>query len=268
MIPMRNGARGLVAILLCAAFAGGVAHAQLIEQFAPQRPSGCCLLASATRLTESLADWNQLGRYHQANSELMRQPVPKDRVVFMGDSITDGWRLADSFPGKPYVNRGIGGQTTAQMLVRMYPDVIALKPAAVIIFAGTNDIAGNNGPQTLTMIQQNLMAMVELAKVHGIKVILCSVMPITDAKTAAPDRGGAPINQSGTRPPADILKLNAWIRSYAQTAGAGFADYYAATAGQDGMLRANITADGLHPNAAGYELMAPVASTAINAALK
>jgi acyl-CoA thioesterase I len=259
---------GLVAVAMCAALTATTARAQLIEQFVPQKPAGCCLLANATRLTEQLADWNQLGRYQQANIELMRQPVPKDRVVFMGDSITDGWKLEGSFPGKPYVNRGIGGQTTAQMLVRMYPDVIALKPAAVIIFAGTNDIAGNNGPQTVTMIQQNLMAMVELAKAHNIKVILCAVMPITDAKTNPPERGGGPINQSATRPPADILTLNVWIRSYAQTVGAGFVDYHAATAGTDGMLRAEITSDGLHPNAAGYALMAPVASVAIAAALK
>ncbi len=265
---MTTNRAGLFTILLSAVLLGETAQAQLIEEFAPQRPAGCCLLSNATRLTEQLADWNQLGRYHQANIELQRQPVPKDRVVFMGDSITDGWRLTESFPGKPYVNRGIGGQTTAQMLVRMYPDVIALKPAVVVIFAGTNDIAANNGPQTLTMIQQNLMAMVELARGHGIKVILCSVMPITDAKVAAPERGGAPINQSRSRPPADILKLNAWIKTYAQSAGAGFVDYYAATVDANGMLRAETTADGLHPNAAGYALMAPVVSAAIGAALK
>jgi lysophospholipase L1-like esterase len=257
-----------VIVLTCAVLMTVTAHAQLIEDFAPQRPSGCCLLGNAMRLAEQLADWNQLGRYHQANAELMKQPVDKARVVFMGDSITDGWKLNESFPGKPYVNRGIGGQTTAQMLVRMYPDVIALQPAAVIIFAGTNDIAGNNGPQTLLMIQQNIMAMAELARAHGIKVILCSVMPITDAKTAPPERGGGPVNQSRTRPPADILKLNAWLKSYAQSTGAGFADYYTATVGDDGMLRADRTNDGLHPNAAGYALMAPVASAAIAAALK
>ncbi len=161
-------------------------RAQLVEEFAPPRPAGCCLLpANAQRLTEQLADWNQLGRYAQANRELMGKPVPRGRVVFMGDSITDGWDLAAGFPGKPYVNRGIGGQTTAQMLVRFYPDVIALQPAVVAIFAGTNDIAANNGPRTPTMIQQNIMAMVELAKVHGIRVVLCALMPVTDAKTAA-----------------------------------------------------------------------------------
>jgi lysophospholipase L1-like esterase len=266
MLMWRNGLRA--AVLCAGAVVASAAHAQLIEDFAPQRPAGCCLLSNATRLTEQLADWNQLGRYHQANIELLKQPAPKDRVVFMGDSITDGWRLAESFQGKPYVNRGIGGQTTAQMLVRMYPDVIALKPAVVMIFAGTNDIAGNNGPQTFTMIQQNLMAMVELAKLHGIRVVLCSVMPITDAKTAPLDRGGASIIQSRTRPPADILKLNAWIKSYAQSVGAGFADYYTATVGADGFLRAEHTNDGLHPNAAGYELMVPVAAAAIATALQ
>jgi len=255
-------------LLLLAALCSLPLRAQLIDEFAPTRPAGCCLLSNATRLAEQLADWNQLGRYHQANLELLRQPAPRGRVVFMGDSITDGWRLADSFPGKPYVNRGIGGQTTAQMLVRMYPDVIALRPAAVIIFAGTNDIAGNNGPQTLTMIQQNLMAMTELAQAHGIRVILCSVMPVTDARTAPPERGGGSINQTRARPPADILKLNAWIRSYATSVKAGFADYYAATVGEDGLLRADRTGDGLHPNAAGYELMTLVAQAAIDAALR
>ncbi len=243
-------------------------RAQLIDDFAPQRPAGCCLLGNAQRLTEQLADWNQLGRYAQANKVLMAQPVPRGRVVFLGDSITDGWNLAAGFPGKPYVNRGIGGQTTAQLLVRFYPDVIALRPAAVAIFAGTNDIAGNNGPQTLTMIQQNIMAMVELAKVHGIRVVLCALTPVTDAKTATPERGGGPINQTRQRPPADILKLNAWLRSYAKEAGVGFADYYAATVGADGMLRAELTGDGLHPDAAGYKLMQPVIETALENLLR
>jgi lysophospholipase L1-like esterase len=255
--------------LLClAALCSVSSRAQLIEDFAPARPAGCCLYTNATRLAEQMADWNQLGRYHQANLELLRQPVPKGRVVFMGDSITDFWRLTESFPAKPYVNRGIGGQTTAQMLVRMYPDVIALKPAAVMIFAGTNDIAANNGPQTLTMIEHNLMAMTELAQLHGIRVTLCSVMPITDAKSNPPERGGGAINQSRARPPADILRLNTWIRSYAASVKAGFADYYTATVGDDGFLRADRTGDGLHPNASGYELMAPVAQAAIDAMLR
>lgn len=243
-------------------------RAQLIDEFAPQRPAGCCLLGNAQRLTEQLADWNQLGRYAEANRQLAARPVPRDRVVFMGDSITDGWNLATGFPGKPYVNRGIGGQTTAQMLVRFYPDVIALKPAVVAIFAGTNDIAGNNGPQTMVMVQQNIMAMVELAKVHGIRVVLCALTPVTDAKVAAPERGGGAINQTRQRPPADILRLNAWLKAYAGEVGAVFADYHAATVAADGMLRAELTNDGLHPNAAGYQVMQPVIVAALEAALR
>jgi len=240
-------------------------RAQLVDEFAPQRPAGCCLYGNAQRLTEQLADWNQLGRYAQANRELMKQPVARGRVVFMGDSITDGWDIAASFPGMPYVNRGIGGQTTAQMLVRFYPDVIALQPGVVVIFAGTNDIAGNNGPQTQTMFEQNIMGMVELAKVHGIRVVLCALTPVTDAKSAPPERGGGPINQTRQRPPGDILKLNAWLKTYAHDAGAGFADYHAATVAADGLLRAEITNDGLHPNAVGYKLMQPVIAAALEA---
>src|SRR5690606_28766744 len=115
-------------------------------------PAGCCLKNAAAALADQLLDWNQLGRYHDANRELMSRPVEPGRVVFLGDSITDGWRLDEMFAGRPYVNRGISGQTTAQMLVRFYPDVIALEPEAMILLAGTNDIAQNNGPQTLEMI--------------------------------------------------------------------------------------------------------------------
>jgi len=246
------------------------ASAQLVEDIPSGRAGSCCFAGAAQRLAEQLQDWNQLGRYHQANVDLARHAAKEPgRVVFMGDSITDGWPLETAFPGKPYVNRGISGQTTAQMLVRMYPDVLALQPAAVIILAGTNDIARNNGPQTLEMIQQNFMAMTELAKAHHIRVVLCSVLPITDAKTGQKTGdGGGPIVQSAQRPPADILKLNAWLADYAKTSGAGFADYYAATVDSKGFLRADQTNDGLHPNAAGYAVMAPVAAAALEKALR
>ncbi len=261
--------RRFVALLLLAACLGTPAFAQLSDDI-PPGPRSCCFAGAAQRLAEQLQDWNQLGRYYRANIELERRAATEaGRVVFMGDSITDGWPLEAAFPGKPYVNRGISGQTTAQMLVRMYPDVIALQPAAVIILAGTNDIARNNGPQTLEMIQQNVMAMTELAKAHHIRVVLCSLLPITDAKTGqAGDNRGAPIVQSASRPPADILKLNAWLASYAKSSGAGFADYYAATVDSNGFLRADDTNDGLHPNAAGYAFMAPVAATALEKALR
>jgi lysophospholipase L1-like esterase len=144
------------------------------------------------------------------------------------------------------------------MMVRMFPDVIALKPAALLIYAGTNDIAGNTGPSTLTMIEDNLQAMTELAQAHGIKVILCSVTPISDY---------TPRKQSVQRPPADILKLNAWMREYAAKANAVFADYYAALVDESGMLKSGYSGDGLHPNDKGYALLVPVAEAAIAKAL-
>ena len=257
--------RRLAAFLLIVSCVGAPARAQIAADLTLPRPAECCLVGAAEHLAEQLQDWNQLGRYHEANVELKRHAAETGRVVFMGDSITDGWVLETSFPGKPYVNRGIGGQTTAQMLVRMYPDVIALNPAAVIILAGTNDIARNNGPQTLEMIQQNLIAMTELAKTHRIRIILCSLLPITDAKTG---QSGGPIVQSVRRPPADILELNAWLMSYAKTIGAGFADYYTATVDAKGFLRTDDMNDGLHPTAAGYTLMAPVAAAAIEKTLR
>jgi lysophospholipase L1-like esterase len=265
--------RHFLMLTLVIVFVAPKVDAQIADEFALPRPSNCCLLSNATTLAEQLQDWNQLGRYHEANRELMRRPVDAGRVVFLGDSITDGWRLDESFPGKPYVNRGISGQTTAQMLVRFYPDVLALKPAALVILAGTNDIARNNGPQTLEMIQQNIMAMTELAQGHNVKVILASLLPISD-RTMVPagGRGGGPAPrpriQSVQRPPADILRFNAWLKNYASERGAVYADYYSATVDASGFLRDGTTGDGLHPNAQGYALMAPVVSAAIAQALK
>ncbi len=227
---------------------------QLAEDFAPPR-ANCCLASSAQTLADQLQDWNQLGRYHADNAKLQPQP---GRVVFYGDSITDAWKLPQSFPGKPYVNRGIGGQTTPQMLVRLFPDVINLKPAAMILLAGTNDIARNTGPTTQTMIAQNVQAITELAQLHGIKVILCSVLPVSDY-TARP--------KTTQRPPADVLKLNAWLKEYAAKSGAIYADYHAAFVDEKGWLKDGFSGDGLHPNAKGYELMAPIAEAAIQKAL-
>ena len=251
------------------------AKAQLADEFNTPK-SNCCLSGMAKSLADQLQDWNQLGRYHAANENLKKQPAEPSRVVFMGDSITDLWKLEQSFPSKPYVNRGISGQTTAQMLVRMYPDVIDLKPAAIVILAGTNDIARNTGPETATMVEENLMAMTELAQKHGIKVILCSLTPISDYADApssadnAPAPGGpAPkLIQSVRRPPAQILELNAWIKKYAASVGAVYADYSSAVVDGNGMLKEGFSGDGLHPNKQGYALMAPVAQAAIEKALK
>ena len=241
-------------LLLLAALAPLALQAQLVEDYTPPR-AACCLQVSAQALAEQLQDWNQLGRYHNDNAALQPQP---GRVVFFGDSITDGWKLAQAFPNKPYVNRGISGQTTPQMLVRLFPDVIALKPAALLLLAGTNDIARNTGPATATQIGHNIQAITELAQLHGIKVILCSVLPVSDY-TARP--------KTLHRPPADILKLNAWLKAYAAKSGAIYADYFSAFADEKGFLKDGFSNDGLHPNAKGYTLMAPIAEAAIQRAL-
>jgi lysophospholipase L1-like esterase len=156
------------------------------------------------------------------------------------------------------VNRGIGGQTTPQMLVRMYEDVINLKPAAMIVLAGTNDIARNTGPETIEMVEENFMAMTELAQAHGIKVILCSIMPVADY---------GPRKMTDSHPPSEILRLNAWMKQYAASHNAIYADYFSALADSNGMLKEGISRDGLHPNDQGYQLIAPVASAAIQKAL-
>jgi len=233
-------------------------RAQLAPEFKTPK-ANCCLQFAAQSLADQLQDWNQIGRYHDDDVRLQAQPVEKGRVVFLGDSITDGWKLAQYFPGKQYVNRGIGGQTTPQMLVRFYPDVLNLHPAAVIILAGTNDIARNTGPETAEMIEDNFRAMCELAQKHGIKVVLCLLLPVSDYTQN---------KQTDHRPPSDILRLNGWLRRYAAEIEAEVADYYAVLVDGQGMLKEGYSDDGLHPNHRGYKLMAPVAEAAIARALK
>jgi lysophospholipase L1-like esterase len=258
---------------------GASANAQLADDFNPPA-ANCCLAGTARNLADQLQDWNQLGRYHQADQELKRQPGDPHRVVFMGDSITDFWRIGEYFAGQPYINRGISGQTTPQMLTRMYADVIDLKPAAMIVLAGTNDIAHNTGPMTAEMIEENIMAMTELAQHHGIKVILSSVLPVSDypfarqqaAPQATPAAGRGPqaprVRMTVGRPPADILKLNAWMKDYAARVNAIYADYYTALVDEKGWLKDPLSNDGLHPNAEGYKIMAPIAAAAIEKAFQ
>jgi lysophospholipase L1-like esterase len=217
-------------------------------------------------LNERLQDWAQLARHREANATVRPRASGESRVVFMGDSITDMWQLplaGGFFPGKPYIDRGIGGQTTPQMLLRFRPDVIALEPRVVVILAGTNDIAGNTGLMTLEETEGNLASMSELAHIHGIHVVLASLTPVNDV--SAPE--GTPIIQTVHRPPEKILALNEWIKKYAAEHGDVFLDYFPAMADEKGMLRANLTGDGLHPNAAGYAVMAPLAEKAIQQAL-
>jgi len=213
------------------------------------------LRTQVQRDTRTLQDWPNLARYRDENASLTAPAAGERRVVFMGDSITDGWgrRYGKFFPGKPYVNRGISGQTTPQMLIRFRPDVIALKPAAVVILAGTNDIAGNTGPETLEEIEGNLTSMAELAKSNGIRVILSAVMPVCDYIRPQTER----------RPPQKIVALNQWIKDYASKHGFVYLDYYSAMVDDAGMFKRELTYDGLHPNEAGYEVMGPLAGKAI-----
>ncbi len=259
----------MAALLLTGMLVSIPAQSQLVEEFDPP-PSNCCLAMAARSLADQLLDWNQLGRYRAENQELKRRSAVPQRVLFMGDSITDFWRLDEHFPGKPYVNRGISGQTTPQMLVRMYPDVIDLKPAVLVVLAGINDISHNTGPATAEMVQQNIMAMTDLAQHHGIKVILCSILPISDYAFLNQQDGsgsGMRMKVTETHPPGDILKLNAWMKDYALQVHAIYADYFSALVDEKGWLKQNCSGDGIHPNAAGYKIMASIIDEAIQKAL-
>ncbi len=204
-------------------------------------------------------DWAHLERFRAENAALGPPRRGEERVVFMGNSIVEGWapHFAAMFPGKPYVARGISGQTTPQMLVRFRQDVIALKPRAVVILAGTNDIAGNTGPATLEMIQDNLVSMTELAQANGIRVVLASVLPAFRYRW-----------RPELEPAAKIVALNAWIRDYAVSHGAVYLDFHTAMADERQGLRADLSGDGVHPNEAGYRAMAPLAERAIAQALR
>jgi lysophospholipase L1-like esterase len=204
-------------------------------------------------------DWANLQRYRPANDSLAAPAPGERRVVFMGNSITDSWSrfFPDVFPGKPYIGRGISGQTTPQMLVRFRQDVVALKPAVVVILAGTNDIAGNTGPSTLEMIEDNLMSMTEIAKANGIRVVLSSVLPVYDYPW-----------RPGLEPAAKIIALNTWMKGYAARVGAVYLDYHSAVVDERQGFRADLTRDGVHPTEAGYRVMAPLAEKAIEEALR
>ena len=181
-----------------------------------------------------LADWPNLGRYREANLELPPPSPDKPRVVFLGDSITDNWNnpgFGGFFPGKPYINRGISGQTTPQMLLRFRADVLALKPAAVVLLAGTNDIAGNTGPMTLEQIEDNYATMAELARAHGVKMVFASIMPVSDYRK---DASGAAVIRTKQRPPEKIAALNAWLKDYAQREGHVYLDYFSVAGRRQG----------------------------------
>jgi lysophospholipase L1-like esterase len=238
------------------------------KQQSPAATPNCPELARALtdlmRNDARLRDWANLGRYREANYSLPLPATGESRVVFMGDSITDFWqqpRFGGFFPGKPYVNRGISGQTTSQMLLRFRTDVVNLKPKAVVILAGTNDIAGNTGLITNEAITGNLASMSEIAQANGIRVVLASVLPVS-----AYHNPSAP--QTTTRPMVRILALNEWMKSYAAARGYTYLDYFSATVDANGLLREELSSDDLHPNAKGYEVMAPLIVAAIERALQ
>jgi lysophospholipase L1-like esterase len=212
--------------------------------------------AHMTREEQIKNDWAFLGRYKAADEALGAPAAGEQRVVFMGDSITDGWHLDQWFAGKPYVNRGISGQTTPQMVLRFHQDVIDLKPKAVVILGGTNDIAGNTGPMTLQQTEENLEAMAEMASANGIKVVLCSVMPVYDYPW-----------RPGLTPAPKIDEVNAWMQSYAAEKGYVYVDYHTAMKDERDGLPATLSKDGVHPLPAGYAVMAKLAEAGIEKAL-
>jgi lysophospholipase L1-like esterase len=222
-----------------------------------------------TRSEASLKDWAQLNRYRQDNSKVPTVEKNEERVVFMGDSITDYWSQPNRsgvkfFPNKPYLNRGIRGQMTGQMLIRFYADVIALKPRAVIILAGTNDLPRLVDKNSLLEIQYNLAAMCNLAQLNKIRVILSSVLPVSDY---GKDATGKPLTVTSGRPPEKIVALNKWIKSYSAINNFVYLDYFSQMVDKDGFLKKELSDDGLHPNAKGYEVMTPLAEAAIKTAL-
>jgi lysophospholipase L1-like esterase len=253
-------------------FAAAIANAQAPSAAQTSSSAECAemsaMAAKLERADKILHDWPNLTRYGEANAKITAPAKSEKRVVFMGDSITDTWVSPEAggfFPGKPYIDRGISGQTTPQMLIRFRPDVIALQPKVVVILAGTNDLAGNTGPVTLGQIEDNLASMAELARAHGIRTVLASVLPISNY---GHDGQGNPIDMRINRPPEKIVELNAWIKRYASENKHTYLDYFSAMADDQGLLQRELSEDGLHPNAKGYAVMSPLAEHAIRVALK
>ena len=213
----------------------------------------------ASRIAIYTDDFGELKRYRQADAKLKPPAPSENRVVFLGDSITDYWKLEDYFPGKPYINRGIDGQTTPQMLVRFRQDVIDLHPRVLVVLAGTNDVAAVTGPTRNQDIESNYASMAELARLHHIRVVLASLLPVNNYTDDAKE-------SFALRPRERILALNTWLKDYCAKNGFVYLDYFSAVVDDKGMLRRNLSDEGLHPNASGYKVMAPLAQKAIERA--
>jgi len=204
-------------------------------------------------------DWPNLNRFKMENAELPTPSSNEDRIVFMGNSITESWLQIrpEFFADNPYINRGISGQTTPQMLVRFRQDVINLKPSAVVILAGINDIAGNTGPSTIEMIADNIFSMVELAKANDIQVVLCSVLPASDFPWI-----------KGMEPAEKVVQLNLLLKSYASQHEIIYVDYYSSMVNDSLGLKEELGSDGVHPNASGYSIMEPLVEQALSKVLQ
>jgi lysophospholipase L1-like esterase len=267
---MRRGARS--AALAAAGFAlafgaGAMAMQSKVYQSSPERRTvqekdwGPWLGPFRAKLVPSMMeDFGERYLYAPANAALPASKPGERRVVFLGDSITDRWNLAASFPGKPFVNRGIGSQVTSQMLLRFHQDVVALRPSAVVILAGINDVQGFLQHETPEQIEANWEAMADLADAHGIALVFGSLLPVNDYTAAAKD-------VVRERPPAEIRQLNAWLKAFCARRGHAYADYYGALVDADGMLGRAYSEDGVHPLDNGYARMAPIAERAIAQAL-
>ena len=204
-------------------------------------------------------DWANLKKYQEENAKLASPAKAENRVVFMGNSITEGWKNSrpEFFSAHPYICRGISGQTTPQMLIRFHQDVVALKPKVVVMLCGINDIAGNTGPSTLEMIENNIAAMTEIARANKIRVVLSSVLPAFDFPW-----------RKGVEPANKVIELNKWIKSYAEQNKLTYVDYFSAMKDERNGLPERLAKDGIHPNAEGYAIMEPLVEQAIAKALK
>jgi lysophospholipase L1-like esterase len=205
-------------------------------------------------------DFAELNEYRAANAQLPPPAAGESRVVFFGDSITRGWPLERDFPGKPFVNRGIDGQTTSQLLLRLREDVIDLGARAVVVLAGTNDLAGNTGPISLQEIEENFEGMADLARAHGVSVIFSSILPVHNYTPGSQEN-------FDLRPPEKIVALNRALERYCRANGLVYLDYFSAMVDEHGLMRKELADLGLHPNAAGYAVMTPLAAKAIEQAL-
>jgi acyl-CoA thioesterase I len=214
----------------------------------------------ASRLAIYTDDFGELKRYRDADVAFALSDTNENRVIFVGDSITDYWKLSDYFPGKPYLNRGIDGQTTSQMLVRFRQDVIDLQPKVLVVLAGTNDVAGVTGPSRNEDIEANYNSMAELARLHHIRVVFSSLLPVYNYTEDSKE-------SFALRPRERLLALNRWLKNYCAANNLIYLDYFSALADDKRMMKRALSDDGLHPNAAGYRVMAPLAEKAIAQAL-